>query len=422
MWLERAASERGGSAVIAAGDRPKDLCGAAGKSLRITALVCDSGAERRNLMGAIPPVLLLDQVRDRIRVKHYSIRTEQAYCDWIKRFVIFHGKRHPSAMGAAEVEMFLTSLAVQRRGAASTQNQAKSALLFLYKEVLGAELPWLDSIQKAKTPVRLPVVLTRDEVARVLARLDGVHRLIGALLYGTGLRIMEAMRLRVKDVEFSRREILVRDGKGSKDRVTMLPLRLVGPLREQMEHARELHRGDVAEGLGAVWLPFALDRKYPGAAREWSWQYVFPADARSIDARDRTERRHHLSDPVFQRAMKYAVRGADIAKPATPHALRHSYCGQEARSARMIRSATRMRKAMPPAACITSGGSIAVAGGRVDTPHGPRLTPRYFHPMVTILRRMNAICVASGSSFGQTSWQASSDMQPKTPVSSPINS
>jgi len=209
-------------------------------------------------MEAVPPVPLLQRVRERIRVRHYSIRTEQAYCDWIKRFVIFHGKRHPSELGAAEVEGFLTSLAVEGRVSASTQNQAKSALLFLYKEVLGAELPWLDHIQKAKAPVRLPVVLNRAEVGQVLARLLGVHRLIGALLYGTGLRIMEGMRLRVKDVEFSRREILVRDGKGNKDRVTMLPLRVVGPLREQVEHARELHRGDLADGFGSVWLPFAL--------------------------------------------------------------------------------------------------------------------------------------------------------------------
>ena len=272
-------------------------------------------------MEAVPPVPLLQRVRERIRVRHYSIRTEQAYCDWIKRFVIFHGKRHPSELGAAEVEGFLTSLAVEGRVSASTQNQAKSALLFLYKEVLGAELPWLDHIQKAKAPVRLPVVLNRAEVGQVLARLLGVHRLIGALLYGTGLRIMEGMRLRVKDVEFSRREILVRDGKGNKDRVTMLPLRVVGPLREQAEHARELHRGDLADGFGSVWLPFALDRKYPGAAREWGWQYVFPAGARSINPRDGVERRHHLADQVFQRAMKNAVRGAGLAKPATPHTL-----------------------------------------------------------------------------------------------------
>jgi integron integrase len=214
---------------------------------------------------------------------------------------------------------------VEGRVAASTQNQAKSALLFLYGEVLGIELPWLDQIERVKTPARLPVVLTRDEVIRILARLTGVHRLIGGLLYGTGLRIMEAMRLRVKDVEFTRHEILVRDGKGNKDRVTMLPIRLVGALHEQVHHARELHRGDLAEGFGAVWLPFALDRKYPGAAREWGWQYVFPAESRSIDPRSGLERRHHITDQAFQRAMKHAVRAANIAKPATPHTLRHSF-------------------------------------------------------------------------------------------------
>jgi integron integrase len=276
-------------------------------------------------MGASPPVSLLDRVRDRIRLKHYSIRTEEAYCDWIRRFIIFHGKRHPSALGASEVEAFLTSLAVRGRVAASTQNQAKSALLFLYREVLGIELPWLDGIEKAKAPARLPVVLTREEVSRVIARLEGAHRLIGALLYGTGLRIMEAMRLRVKDVEFTRREILVRDGKGNKDRITMLPARVAGPLREQIAHVRELHRADLEEGFGGVWLPFALARKYPGAAHEWMWQYVFPADARSADPRTGDVRRHHLSDQAFQRAMKIAVRGAGIAKAATPHTLRHSF-------------------------------------------------------------------------------------------------
>lgn len=269
--------------------------------------------------------MLLDRVREKVRLKHYSIRTEQAYCDWIRRFVVFHGKRHPSSLGAGDVEAFLTALAVEGKVAASTQNQAKSALLFLYKEVLEAELPWLDGIETAKAPSRLPVVLTRDEVARLLARLTGVHRLVGGLLYGTGLRIMEAMRLRVKDVEFSRREIVVRDGKGGKDRVTMLPVRLVAPLREQVAHARELHRADLDSGYGAVWLPFALARKYPGAASEWCWQYVFPASVRSVDPRDGIERRHHLSDQAFQRAMKSAVRDCGIAKPATPHTLRHSF-------------------------------------------------------------------------------------------------
>jgi len=269
--------------------------------------------------------MLLDQVRARIRLKHYSIRTEQAYCDWIRRFVVFHGKRHPSLLGAGDVEAFLTALAVDGRVAGSTQNQAKSALLFLYKEVLGVELPWLDGIETAKAPRRLPVVLTHDEVACLLARLTGVHRLVGGLLYGTGLRIMEAMRLRVKDVEFSRREIIVRDGKGGKDRMTMLPMRLVSPLREQIAHARELHRADLEAGHGDVWLPFALARKYPGAARDWGWQYVFPAAGRSVDPRDGIERRHHLTDQAFQRAMKSALRDSGIAKPATPHTLRHSF-------------------------------------------------------------------------------------------------
>jgi integron integrase len=277
------------------------------------------------IMAADRPVLLLDRVRERIRLKHYSIRTEQAYCDWIRRFVIFHGKRHPSALGPVEVEAFLSSLAVERNVAAATQNQAKAALLFLYKEVLGVELPWLDGIERAKVPTRVPTVLTREEAARVLARLQGVHRLIGGLLYGSGLRILECMRLRVKDVEFSRREIVVRDGKGHKDRVTMLPLRVAPALRDQMEHAREIHRGDLAEGHGAVWLPYALARKSPGAAREWAWQYVFPADARSADPRDGVVRRHHLGEQAFQRAMKNAVRAASIAKPATPHTLRHSF-------------------------------------------------------------------------------------------------
>ena len=276
-------------------------------------------------MAANRPVLLLDQVRQRVRLKHYSIRTEQAYCDWIRRFVIFHGKRHPSALGSAEVEAFLTWLAVEGRVAAATQNQAKSALLFLYKEVLGAELPWLDGIQRARTPERRPTVLTRDEVARVLARLPGIHHLIGGMLYGTGLRILECMRLRVKDVDFARHEVIVRDGKGRKDRVTMLPLRMVPGLREQIAHAREVHRCDLEDGYGVVWLPNALGRKFPNAAREWPWQYVFPADARSVDPRDGIERRHHLGEQAFQRAMKNAVRAARITKPATPHTLRHSF-------------------------------------------------------------------------------------------------
>jgi integron integrase len=213
------------------------------------------------------PPRLLDSVRDCIRLKHYSLRTEQVYVDWIKRSIVFHGKRHPKELAAAEVEAFLTHLAVTQRVAASTQNQAKSALLFLYKHVLGAELPWLDGVVQAKAPARLPVVLTREEVARVLGRLRGTHDLVGRLLYGTGMRIMEALRLRVKDVEFSRREIVVRDGKGGKDRMAMLPRSIEAVLGVHLERVRGLHALDLADGYGAVWLPFALDRKYPNASR-----------------------------------------------------------------------------------------------------------------------------------------------------------
>ena len=268
---------------------------------------------------------MLEQVRARIRFKHYSIRTEQAYLDWIKRFIRHFGKRHPKDMGAEEIQAFLSHLAVVGHVAASTQNQAKSALLFLYKEVLALELPWLDKVESAKTPKRLPVVLTRDEVMAVLSRLEGSHGLIARLLYGTGLRIMECLRLRVKDVDFERCEILVRDGKGAKDRVTMLPESLISALREHLVRVQELHRQDVETGHGEVHLPFALDRKYPSAGREWMWQYVFPSAKLSVDPRTGVVRRHHVQDQSVQRAIRQAVRNAGINKPATPHTLRHSF-------------------------------------------------------------------------------------------------
>ncbi|MCX7149670.1 MAG: integron integrase [Rhodocyclales bacterium] len=268
---------------------------------------------------------LLEQVRGRIRFKHYSIRTEQAYLDWIKRFIRHFGKRHPKDMGAKEVQEFLTHLAVVGRVAASTQNQAKSALLFLYREVLELELPWLDDVEAARTPKRLPVVLTSAEVMAVLSRLEGRHGLIARLLYGTGLRIMECLRLRVKDVVFERGEILVRDGKGFKDRVTMLPASVAPALREHMERVRELHRQDLVAGNGEVHLPYALDRKYPAAGREWMWQYIFPSANLSVDPRSGVVRRHHVQDQTVQRAIKGAVRAAGIDKPATPHTLRHSF-------------------------------------------------------------------------------------------------
>jgi len=268
---------------------------------------------------------LLDQVRGKIRLKHYSIRTEEAYVDWIKRFVLHFDKRHPSEMGAREVEAFLTHLAVQGRVAASTQNQAKSALLFLYREVLERDLPWLEDVERAKSPKRLPVVLTQEEAQTVLSRLKGTHWLVAGLLYGSGLRIMEALRLRVKDLEFTRGEILVREGKGFKDRVTMLPAMLVEPLKAHLKRVKVLHDQDVAEGFGEVYLPYALDRKYPNAAREWGWQYVFPSRNRSVDPRSGVVRRHHVQDQAIQRAIRQAVRDAGIVKPATPHTLRHSF-------------------------------------------------------------------------------------------------
>ena len=268
---------------------------------------------------------LLDRVRERLRVKHYSIRTEEQYVCWIRRFVIFHDRRHPRDLGGAEVEAFLSHLAVAGNVSASTQNQAKAALFFLYREVLGADLGLLDGVTKAKSSRRLPVVLTEHEVRVVLAQLGGVQWLVASLLYGAGLRLMEAVRLRVKDLDFARREILVRDGKGAKDRVTVLPAKLAEPLRQQLAKARELHDKDRLAGYGEVQLPFALARKYPRAASDWGWQYVFPAGTLSRDPRSGQRRRHHLEEQSVQRAMKNAVRRAGIVKPATPHTLRHSF-------------------------------------------------------------------------------------------------
>jgi integron integrase len=268
---------------------------------------------------------LLDRVRDRIRLKHYSIRTEDTYVEWIRRFILFHGKRHPTEMGAGEVEGFLTHLAVHGHVSASTQNQAKSALLFLYKEVLGEQLPWLDNIETAKRPERLPVVLTVEEVRAILAEVDGTGGLILHLLYGSGMRILECLRLRVKDINFLKREIVIREGKGFKDRVTMLPASLVAPLDAHLKRVERLHANDLAEGFGEVYLPYALERKYPKAARDWAWQYVFPSIKRSVDPRSGAVRRHHVDEQNIQRVMRRAVRAARIAKLATPHTLRHSF-------------------------------------------------------------------------------------------------
>ncbi|HJR12800.1 MAG TPA: integron integrase [Rhodanobacteraceae bacterium] len=271
------------------------------------------------------PPHLLDRMRARIRRLGLSIRTEEAYVNWVRRFILANGKRHPRELGAREVEAFLTHLAMHGHVSASTQNQALSALLFLYREVLQQELPWMENIRRAKKPERLPVVLSREEVAALLDEMSGVTWLMASLLYGAGLRLMECVRLRVQDVDFVRREITVRRGKGGKDRRTMLPAMVVEALQGQLAEARRVHERDLAAGCGAVWLPDALARKYPNAAREWGWQYVFPASSRSTDPRSGVERRHHLDETVLQRAVKQAVRRARIDKHATCHTLRHSF-------------------------------------------------------------------------------------------------
>lgn len=268
---------------------------------------------------------LLDQLRDKVRLKHYSLSTERQYLHWAKRFILFHDKRHPKDMGPAEVEAFLTHLAVDGNVSASTQNQALSALLFLYREVLDQDLPWLQDVVRAKRPARLPVVLTQTEVAAVLERMQGTYGLMARLLYGTGMRLMEVVRLRVKDVDFERAEIVIRDGKGAKDRVTMLPRKLLAPLKEHIAWRRHLFEDDLVKGMADVYLPDALERKYPNAPKEWGWQYIFASASYSVDPRNGAERRHHTDEKQLQRAMKKAVQAAGIAKPATPHTLRHSF-------------------------------------------------------------------------------------------------
>jgi integron integrase len=267
----------------------------------------------------------MDLVHQAIRRRYFSRRTEQAYRYWIRCFIFFHGKRHPRDMGEAEVTAYLNHLAAVRKVAASTQNQALSALLFLYKEVLGRDLAWLDGLQRATRPPRLPVVLTRAEAERLLAQLTGTRWLMASLLYGAGLRVMECLRLRVKDVDLGYRQILVRDGKGEKDRVTMLPERLVEPVRAHLERVRMLHARDLREGYGEVNLPYALSRKYPRAGREWCWQFVFPSKHRSVDPEDGVVRRHHAFESVPQRAVKEAARAAGLAKHVSCHTLRHSF-------------------------------------------------------------------------------------------------
>lgn len=268
---------------------------------------------------------LLDALRAQLRVMHYAIRTEDAYVDWVRRFILFHDKRHPKDMGPTEVASFLSHLAVTRHVSASTQNQAKAAVLFLYRHVLGIELPWLDDVVIAKVPQRLPVVLTSREVRSLLQELNGTTALLASLLYGTGMRLMEGLRLRVKDIDFERREIIIREGKGNKDRVTVLPENLIEPLRQRLQKTQQLHQADLDAGYGNVYLPQALQVKYAQAGRSWGWQYVFPSQMRSVDPRSGEIRRHHLAEQSVQRAVSGAAKRAGIAKPCSPHVLRHSF-------------------------------------------------------------------------------------------------
>lgn len=268
---------------------------------------------------------LLDQVRQKIRLKHYSLRTEKTYVHWIKRYIYFHHKRHPRDLNAGHIEQYLTHLAIDRRVSAATQNQALNALLFLYKEVLGLDIPYLSDVIRAKRPQRIPVVFTPDEAHRVIAAVDPDHVLLVKLLYGAGLRLMECLRLRVKDLEFHRRQVIVRDGKGGKDRVTILPESLIDDLRLQLRRAKVLHESDLRDGFGEVSLPYALARKYPRAGFEWGWQFVFPSARRSIDPVSGKERRHHVHHSALQKAVRGAVLRAGIYKPASCHTFRHSF-------------------------------------------------------------------------------------------------
>ena len=285
-----------------------------------------------------PQPRLLDRIRIAARARHYSIRTEDAYVTWARRFILFHNKRHPSSMGATEINEFLSDLAVTRNVSASTQNQALSALLFLYRVVLEEEVPWLEDLIRAKRPARIPVVLTPREVVRVLREMTGTSQLIAELLYGTGMRMLEAIRLRVKDIDFERAEICVRDAKGRKDRRTVLPQRLIAPLRAQLDHGRQLHRDDLDHGCGEVYLPEALARKYPRAASEWKWQYVFPASRLSTDPRSGAVRRHHFEERQLQKVFARALRDAGINKAAGVHTLRHSFATHLLESGHDIRT------------------------------------------------------------------------------------
>ncbi|MCJ7587414.1 MAG: integron integrase [Candidatus Aminicenantes bacterium] len=281
-------------------------------------------AEQKAAYSRRPPKLL-DRLREALRSRHYSRRTEQTYCQWVRRFIFFHNVRHPAEMAEPEINAFLTHLAVKEKVSASTQNQALSALLFLYRHVIGREVGELGDVIRARKPRRLPVVMTRDEVKPVLSSLSGDKWLMASLMYGAGLRLMECLRLRIQDIDFSRNEILVRDGKGAKDRITMLPESLKGPLQDHLKRVKEVHDRDLAAGWGRVLMPDALDRKYPNAPKEWRWQWVFPQDNRWRNHETGEEGRHHVHESIIQKAVSGAVKKAGLVKRATCHTFRHSF-------------------------------------------------------------------------------------------------
>lgn len=320
---------------------------------------------------ALPPLSanrLLEQVRERVRYLHFSLRTEEAYLYWIKAFILFHGKRHPRDMGVAEIEAFLTHLANDRLVAAATHKQALSALVFLYGKVLGHDVPWLQNVGRPKSAPKLPVVLTPAEVTQVLSALDTRYRLIGQLLYGTGMRLMEGLRLRVKDIDFGHGAIVVRDGKGGKDRTVMLPDRLAGELRAQIARSSMLWELDRGANRAGVWLPTALEAKYPKLGQSLGWQWLFPSDELSVCPRSGVERRHHVLDKTFQRAFKKAVGLANLVKPATPHTLRHSFATHLLQARYDIRTVQELLGHSDVATTMIYTHVLKIGGGGVQSP------------------------------------------------------
>jgi integron integrase len=320
------------------------------------------------VLPALQAPKLIDQVRERSRYLHYSIRTEEAYVYWTRAFVRFHNLKHPRDLGVKEVEAFLSHLANEKRVSSSTHKQALSALLFLYDKVLGMSMPWLQQIGRPKSTIRIPVVMSPDEVGQVLAALDVSYRLIGQLLYGGGLRLMEGLRMRVKDIDFDHRTIVVRQGKGGKDRTVMLPDRLVGSLHEQISHVRLLWEQDRQAGLSGVHLPGALETKYPRAGQTWGWYWLFPAAEHSVDPRTGEIRRHHVQDQAFQRAFKRAVNTVGLSKPATPHTLRHSFATHLLQARYDIRTVQELLGHSDVSTTMIYTHVLKVGGGGVQSP------------------------------------------------------